>query len=49
MLEIDIRHRVGALNLAVSLRAEGPVTALFGRSGAGKAPLLNLNRGLAAL
>ncbi|MCZ8271826.1 MAG: molybdenum ABC transporter ATP-binding protein [Beijerinckiaceae bacterium] len=48
MLEIDIRHRVGALNLAVSLRAEGPVTALFGRSGAGKTTLLNLIAGLAA-
>ncbi|MCA4911379.1 MAG: ATP-binding cassette domain-containing protein, partial [Methylobacterium sp.] len=47
MLEIDIRHRVGALNLAMSLRAEGPVTALFGRSGAGKTTLLNLIAGLA--
>jgi molybdate transport system ATP-binding protein len=47
MLEIDIRHRVGELDLAVALRAEGPVTALFGRSGAGKTTLLNLIAGLA--
>ncbi len=47
MLEIDIRHRVGALDMAVALRAEGPVTALFGPSGAGKTTLLNLIAGLA--
>lgn len=47
MLEIDIRHRVGALDMAVSFRSEGPVTALFGPSGAGKTTLLNLIAGLA--
>lgn len=46
MLEIDIRHRIGELDLAVALSAEGPATALFGRSGAGKTTLLNLIAGL---
>ncbi len=47
MLEIDIRHRVGTLEMAVAFRSEGPVTALFGPSGAGKTTLLNLIAGLA--
>ncbi|MCU0819120.1 MAG: molybdenum ABC transporter ATP-binding protein [Beijerinckiaceae bacterium] len=47
MIEIDIRHRVGALEMRVAFRSEGPVTALFGASGAGKTTLLNLIAGLA--
>lgn len=46
MLDIDIRHRVGALDMNVAFRTDGPVTALFGRSGAGKTTLLNLIAGL---
>jgi molybdate transport system ATP-binding protein len=48
MLEFDCRCRVGAFDLDATFRAEGGVTALFGRSGAGKSTVLNLIAGLAA-
>jgi molybdate transport system ATP-binding protein len=47
MLEIDVSHRLGQLKLEASFtcRAVG-ITALFGRSGAGKTSLINMLAGL---
>ena len=47
MLEIDVRCRLGAFALDVAFATGGGVTALFGRSGAGKSTVLNLIAGLA--
>jgi molybdate transport system ATP-binding protein len=47
MLEFDARYRAGAFSLEASFRTGGGVTALFGRSGAGKSTVLNLIAGLA--
>ena len=46
MLEVDIRHRLGAFELAVSFAADGGVTALWGPSGAGKTSIVNIIAGL---
>src|SRR6188508_1407269 len=48
MLRIDVARRVGALDLNVALETHGRVTALFGRSGAGKTSLVNMIAGLAS-
>jgi molybdate transport system ATP-binding protein len=47
MLEIDVSHRLGQLQLEAnfSCQASG-ITALFGRSGAGKTSLVNMLAGL---
>ena len=47
MLEFDARCRLGSFALEAAFRSEGRVTALFGRSGAGKSTVLNLIAGLA--
>jgi len=48
MLELDIRRRQGDFRLEVACRAEpGRVTALFGRSGAGKTSVIAMAAGLA--
>jgi molybdate transport system ATP-binding protein len=46
MLEFDARYRAGGFSLEASFRTGGGVTALFGRSGAGKSTVLNLIAGL---
>ncbi len=46
MLEVDIAHRLGALDLEVRFASAGGVTALFGRSGAGKTTVINAIAGL---
>jgi molybdate transport system ATP-binding protein len=48
MLEFDARCRVGAFTLDAAFTTGGGVTALFGRSGAGKSTVLNLIAGLTA-
>lgn len=45
-LEIEIEHVQGGFRLEASLRAEGRLTALFGRSGSGKTTLVNAVAGL---
>src|ERR1051326_8795134 len=47
MLEFDVRCRVGSFALDAAFATGGGVTALFGRSGAGKTTVLNLIAGLA--
>lgn len=46
MLEVDIRHRLGAFELAVAFAAGQGVTALWGPSGAGKTSVVNVIAGL---
>jgi molybdate transport system ATP-binding protein len=46
MLEFDARHEAGAFSLDAAFAAGPGVTALFGRSGAGKSTILNLIAGL---
>lgn len=46
MIRIDVAGRVGKLDLAVAFETGGRVTALFGRSGAGKSSVLNMIAGL---
>ena len=47
-LEVDIRHRLGAFELAATFTAEGGATALWGPSGAGKTSIVNIVAGLIA-
>jgi molybdate transport system ATP-binding protein len=47
MLRIDVERRVGAFEMRVAFESDAQVTALFGRSGAGKTSLVNLIAGLA--
>jgi molybdate transport system ATP-binding protein len=46
MIKVDVEHRVGKLELAIRFEADARVTALFGRSGAGKTSLVNIIAGL---
>ena len=45
-LSVEIRHRLGALDLDVAFDAPAGVTALFGRSGSGKTTVINAVAGL---
>ncbi len=45
-LKIDISHRLGTMDLRAELDAPSGVTALFGRSGAGKTSIINAVAGL---
>jgi len=45
-LEVDIRHRLGAFDLAARFGVDDGLVALFGRSGAGKTSLINVIAGL---
>jgi molybdate transport system ATP-binding protein len=46
MLEVDIEHRLGTFALDVHFRSGRGLTALFGRSGAGKTSVVNTIAGL---
>lgn len=46
MLSVNITHRLGAFTLDAEFESEGGLTALFGRSGAGKTSLVNAIAGL---
>ena len=46
MLEVDVQCRLGALNLQAQFGAGAGITALFGRSGAGKTSIVNAVSGL---
>ncbi len=46
MLKVDVRKRLGALDLDCTFEAGPGVTILFGRSGSGKTSLLNMIAGL---
>lgn len=46
MLSVSITHRLGGFTLDVAFESEGGLTALFGRSGAGKTSLVNAIAGL---
>jgi molybdate transport system ATP-binding protein len=46
MLELDVKQRLGAFALDVRFTAGPGLTALFGRSGAGKSSLVNVIAGL---
>jgi molybdate transport system ATP-binding protein len=46
MLSVAIRHRLGSFILDAAFDAPGGLTALFGRSGAGKTSLINAIAGL---
>jgi molybdate transport system ATP-binding protein len=45
-IDVDIRHRLGPLRLDARFEAGAGLTALFGRSGAGKTSLVNAIAGL---
>jgi molybdate transport system ATP-binding protein len=45
-LEVDLTHEQGAFRAEMAFRAEGRLTCLFGRSGAGKTTLVNAIAGL---
>src|SRR6202142_1366703 len=46
MLSVAITHRLGGFTLDAAFDSEGGLTALFGRSGAGKTSLVNAIAGL---
>jgi molybdate transport system ATP-binding protein len=46
MIEVAVRHRLGAFALDAAFASPGGLTALFGRSGAGKTSLVNAVAGL---
>lgn len=45
-LEVDVSRRVGMLEIEAAFNADPGVTALFGRSGAGKTSIVNMIAGL---
>src|SRR5262245_57840005 len=47
MLRIDVERRMGGFEMRVAFETDAQVTALFGRSGAGKSSLVNMIAGLA--
>jgi molybdate transport system ATP-binding protein len=46
MLYVDVRKALGTINVTAAFESRGGVTALFGRSGAGKTSLINMIAGL---
>lgn len=48
LIEVAVRHRLGAFQLDAAFASEGRLTALFGRSGSGKTSLVNIIAGLIA-
>jgi molybdate transport system ATP-binding protein len=46
ILEVDIEHRLGTFELDIHFRSGRGLTALFGRSGAGKTSIVNVIAGL---
>ncbi len=46
MLEVDLQHRLGAFSLDIHFASGRGLTALFGRSGAGKTSIVNAIAGL---
>jgi molybdate transport system ATP-binding protein len=46
MLSVAVTHRLGSFTLDAAFESEGGLTALFGRSGAGKTSLINAIAGL---
>ena len=46
MLKVDVQHRMGGLDLDATFETDARVTALFGRSGAGKTSVVNMIAGL---
>jgi molybdate transport system ATP-binding protein len=47
-IAVDVRHRLGALDLEARFESRGRLTALFGASGSGKTTLVNIVAGLVA-
>jgi molybdate transport system ATP-binding protein len=45
-LEVDVKHRIGTLDLAAAFRTTAPWTVLFGPSGSGKSTILRTVAGL---
>ncbi|MBF9041017.1 molybdenum ABC transporter ATP-binding protein [Rhodobacterales bacterium LSUCC0387] len=46
MLDLKLRHQIGAFSLDLNFQAARGITALFGRSGAGKTTVINAVAGL---
>jgi molybdate transport system ATP-binding protein len=46
MLRVDVSKQLGEFRIEASFASEGPVTGLFGASGAGKSSLINMIAGL---
>jgi molybdate transport system ATP-binding protein len=46
MLRVDVSKQLGEFSLQVTFASEGPITGLFGASGAGKTSLINMIAGL---
>jgi molybdate transport system ATP-binding protein len=46
MLKVDVQRRMGSLDLDTTFETDAHVTALFGRSGAGKTSVINMIAGL---
>jgi molybdate transport system ATP-binding protein len=46
IIEVAVKHRLGAFGLDAAFASDGRLTALFGRSGSGKTSLVNVIAGL---